>query len=74
MFLPTRFARPQAPSIPDPVLHFSCMDASLAIKPVFDRFQSVIITSGTLSPLDMYPRILNFAPVSTESFDMSLYS
>ena len=25
---------------------FSCMDASIAIKPVFDRFQSVIITSG----------------------------
>lgn len=27
------------------VVH-SCMDASLAIKPVFERFQSVIITSG----------------------------
>jgi hypothetical protein len=24
----------------------SCMDASLAIGPVFERFQSVIITSG----------------------------
>ena len=24
----------------------SCMDASIAIKPVFSRFQSVIITSG----------------------------
>lgn len=24
----------------------SCMDASIAVKPVFDRFQSVIITSG----------------------------
>ena len=24
----------------------SCMDASIAIKPVFDRFQSVVITSG----------------------------
>lgn len=29
-----------------PVLSHSCMDASLAIKPVFERFQSVIITSG----------------------------
>eukprot|EP00040_Diaphanoeca_grandis_P006655 m.38187 g.38187 ORF g.38187 m.38187 type:complete len:770 (+) comp17855_c0_seq1:155-2464(+) len=62
----------RAPSIPDPVLHFSCMDASLAIKPVFDRFQSVIITSGTLSPLEMYPKILNFRPVTACSFDMSL--
>ena len=26
--------------------HLSCMDASIAIKPVFDRFQSVVITSG----------------------------
>eukprot|EP00035_Acanthoeca_spectabilis_P010032 m.177130 g.177130 ORF g.177130 m.177130 type:complete len:824 (-) comp14906_c0_seq12:885-3356(-) len=62
----------RAPSIPDPVLHFSCMDASVAIRPVFERFQSVIITSGTLSPLEMYPKILNFRPVSMRSFDMSL--
>ena len=25
------------------------MDASIAIKPVFDRFQSVVITSGVIS-------------------------
>jgi DNA excision repair protein ERCC-2 len=73
------------------------MDASLAVRPVFDRFQSVIITSGvgcfwlreskarqqgrhaegcggagTLSPLDMYPKILNFRPVTMCSFDMTL--
>ena len=30
----------------NPVLHFTCLDSSIAIKPVFDRFQSVIITSG----------------------------
>jgi DNA excision repair protein ERCC-2 len=29
------------------------LDASIAIRPVFERFQSVVITSGTLSPLDM---------------------
>eukprot|EP00045_Choanoeca_perplexa_P011544 m.123032 g.123032 ORF g.123032 m.123032 type:complete len:798 (-) comp15669_c1_seq3:26-2419(-) len=62
----------RAPSIPDPVLRFNCMDASLAIRPVFDRFQSVIITSGTLSPLEMYPKILNFRPVTMCSFDMTL--
>ena len=27
-------------------MYFSCLDASVAIKPVFDRFQSVVITSG----------------------------
>ena len=41
-----------------PVLYFACLDASIAIKPVFERFNSVIITSGTLSPLEMYPKIL----------------
>ena len=45
-------------SVVSPVLYFACLDASIAIKPVFDRFKSVIITSGTLSPLEMYPKIL----------------
>ncbi|KAF3436310.1 hypothetical protein FNV43_RR23402 [Rhamnella rubrinervis] len=60
------------PHIPDPVLQLSCHDASLAIKPVFERFQSVVITSGTLSPIDLYPRLLNFNPVVSRSFTMSL--
>lgn len=60
------------PHIPDPVLQLSCHDASLAIKPVFDRFQTVVITSGTLSPIDLYPRLLNFHPVISRSFTMSL--
>jgi DNA excision repair protein ERCC-2 len=53
-------------------LQLSCLDASLAIKPVFQRFQSVIITSGTLSPIDLYPRLLNFNPVISQTFTMSL--
>ncbi|GMN48780.1 hypothetical protein TIFTF001_017943 [Ficus carica] len=60
------------PHIPDPVLQLSCHDASLAIRPVFERFQSVVITSGTLSPIDLYPRLLNFNPVVSRSFTMSL--
>ncbi|KAL1457434.1 hypothetical protein WDU94_007667 [Cyamophila willieti] len=62
----------KAPSVPNPVLYFCCLDSSLAIKPVFDRFQTVVITSGTLSPLDMYPKILNFQPVISHSFSMTL--
>lgn len=62
----------KAPMIANPILYFSCMDASIAIKPVFDRFQSVVITSGTLSPLDMYPKILDFRPVIMASFTMTL--
>ncbi|XP_021857191.1 general transcription and DNA repair factor IIH helicase subunit XPD isoform X1 [Spinacia oleracea] len=60
------------PHIPDPILQLSCHDASLAIRPVFERFQSVVITSGTLSPIDLYPRLLSFNPVVSRSFTMSL--
>jgi len=55
-----------------PVLQFACLDASIAMKPIVHRYQSVIITSGTLSPLDMYPRILNIKAVVSESLPMSL--
>lgn len=59
-------------TIPNPILHFTCLDASIAIKPVFDRFSSVIITSGTISPLEMYPKMLNFETVIQESYTMTL--
>lgn len=59
-------------TVPNPILHFTCLDASIAIKPVFDRFLSVIITSGTISPLDMYPKMLNFQTVIQESYTMTL--
>jgi Rad3-related DNA helicase len=51
---------------------FSCLDPSLAIGPIFERFSSVVITSGTISPLDMYPKILQFQPVVQESYPMTL--
>ena len=56
----------------NPILHLSCLDASIAIRPVLERFQSVVITSGTLSPLDMYPKMLDFHPVTMASFTMTL--
>lgn len=62
----------KTPTVSNPILHFSCLDSSIAIKPIFDRFQTVVITSGTLSPLDMYPKILNFHPVIMSSFTMTL--
>lgn len=60
------------PSVPDPVLQLSCLDASLAMKPVLMKFQSVVITSGTLSPIDLYPKLLNFNPVCLASLNMTL--
>ncbi|KAL7419708.1 TFIIH/NER complex ATP-dependent 5'-3' DNA helicase subunit [Cryptotrichosporon argae] len=59
-------------TVPNPIFHLTCLDPSLAIAPVFERFSSVIITSGTISPLDMYPKILQFQPVIEESYPMTL--
>ena len=44
----------------DPLIQLYCMDASIATKPIFEKFKNVILTSGTISPLDIYPKILNF--------------
>jgi len=55
-----------------PVLQLACLDASLAMMPVTRKFRNVIITSGTLSPLDFYPRMLNFRAAITASFNMSI--
>ncbi|KAI8463211.1 MAG: hypothetical protein J3K34DRAFT_496282 [Monoraphidium minutum] len=60
------------PHIPDPVLQLSCLDASLAMRPVFSKFQSVVITSGTLSPMNLYPKILGVTPVSSMALNMTL--
>jgi len=59
-------------TVPNPVFHLTCLDPSLAIKPVFERFSSVVITSGTISPLDMYPKMLQFTPVVQETYMMTL--
>ncbi|PAA47849.1 hypothetical protein BOX15_Mlig009087g1 [Macrostomum lignano] len=62
----------RAPTVINPIMHLTCMDASIAVRPVFARFQTVLITSGTLSPLEMYPRILDFRPVNMVSFTVTL--
>ncbi|KAI3380414.1 hypothetical protein SNEBB_007884 [Seison nebaliae] len=56
----------------DPILTFACHDASIAIKPILKKYRNVAITSGTLSPLNMLPRILDFIPILSCSFTMSL--
>ena len=50
----------------------ACFDSSLAMKYVFETVQSVVLTSGTMSPLDIYPRILDFKPVVCTSIDIDL--
>ena len=44
----------------DPLLQFYCLDASIATKPLFEKYRNVILTSGTISPIDVYSKILNF--------------
>ena len=56
----------------DPLLQFYCLDASLATKPVFSKFRNVILTSGTISPMEIYPRMLNFVPKVSRAFQIHL--
>jgi DNA excision repair protein ERCC-2 len=46
---------------PEPIIHLAALDASRAIAPVLDKFSAVIITSATLTPVDMYPKLLGFS-------------
>lgn len=59
--------------VTEPLIQLCCLDASIAIKPVLTRFQSVVITSGTLSPIDLYPKLLNFQPVVRASLPMTTF-
>ena len=59
--------------VQEPLLQLCCLDSSLAIQPVFKRFCSVIITSGTLSPIELYPKLLNFYPVVRATLPMSTF-
>lgn len=56
----------------EPILRLACLDASIAMRWIMEKFRTVVITSGTLSPLDTYPRMLNFQVVVSASFNMSM--
>ncbi|SCM20523.1 TFIIH basal transcription factor complex helicase XPD subunit, putative [Plasmodium chabaudi adami] len=62
---------PEATGIYDPVIQFACLDSSIAMKSVLNRYKSVVLTSGTITPLELYPKLLNFSTVLTASFPMS---
>lgn len=71
-----RFAIIMEPNVeggPNPGIQLACLDSSLAIAPLFKRFGSVVITSGTLSPIDLYPKLLQFEPCISASFNMSTF-
>lgn len=62
----------QDSSLPDPLLQFCCLDASIALKPVVDKFKALIMTSGTMSPLNIYPKMLGFDAVLLKSVNARL--
>ncbi|CRG96891.1 TFIIH basal transcription factor complex helicase XPD subunit, putative [Plasmodium gallinaceum] len=62
---------PEATGIYDPVIQFACLDSSIAMKSVINKYKSIILTSGTITPLELYPKLLNFKTVLTASFPMS---
>ena len=64
---------PEMEGMYDPQLELSCLDASIAMRMVTDRFPTVVLTSGTLSPLSIYPKLLNLSRVVTsEALSVSL--
>lgn len=63
---------PEDNLIYDPLMQFYCLDASLATKPLFAKYRNVILTSGTISPIEIYPRMLDFTPKVMKAFDIML--
>lgn len=64
---------PEMEGVYDPQLELSCLDASIAMRMVTDRFETVVLTSGTLSPLAIYPKLLSLSRVVTsEALSVSL--
>jgi DNA excision repair protein ERCC-2 len=59
-------------NIADPVITLSCLDCSLCMKPIWKAFPSVILTSGTISPVNIYPKILGFEPVIAKSINIQI--
>jgi len=56
----------------NPILRLYCVDPSIGMSHVFKNFRNVIITSGTLSPIEMYPKILCFAPSNITEISITL--
>jgi DNA excision repair protein ERCC-2 len=63
---------PMDGNIADPLLTLSCLDASLPMQPIFKRFPAVILTSGTISPINLYPKMLGFDPVVCKSINIQI--
>ncbi len=54
------------------LMKYSCLDASIAVKSLLNRFPTVVITPGALSTLNLYPKLLGFQSDVMSSFTMPL--
>ena len=55
----------------EPLLQLCCHDASIALRPLLARARSVVLTSGTLSPLDLWQTLLGLQEARVCSLDIS---
>ncbi|KAI9602689.1 hypothetical protein H4Q26_001985 [Puccinia striiformis f. sp. tritici PST-130] len=56
-------------TVPNPVFHLTCI---ISDQTDLERFSSVIITSGTISPLEMYPKMLGFEAKTPDAIETSI--
>ena len=56
----------------DPLLQLYCLDSRIAMKTIFSKYRNVILTSGSLSPIHMMPKLLGFEPVLAARVNISL--
>jgi DNA excision repair protein ERCC-2 len=56
----------------DCIMQFYCLDASIAMNHITSKYRNVVLTSTTLSPLDMYEKILDLKPKLVKAFGITL--
>lgn len=62
---------PEKPEDFDPVVQLACLDANVVMKNVMNKFETVLFMGSSMSPLAIYPKLLNFIPSISISIPFS---
>jgi DNA excision repair protein ERCC-2 len=62
---------PEKPEDFDPVIQLACLDANVVMKNVIDKFDTVLFMGSSMSPISIYPKLLNFTPSISTSIPFS---
>jgi DNA excision repair protein ERCC-2 len=62
---------PETEGVYEPMCELICLDPSIAFSKVTNKFQSVLLTSGTLSPISIYKKLLQL-PNLISSVNLSI--